>query len=716
MNRIQQRVIGSSLGEASLAEAQIVSLAGHRRASARRALPGCIVLVMALLVGTPVSVSMATDGYGDPGLETLLSRTNLVLRAFVQEHQMRMFCTNDGRSWMFKAAWEHSRAAAQEFRYASARLEAGKPPKRMPGAASHWREAKVLSRAEAEGCLRGVASRLVPAEPGRGIYCQYALGDEVLYRDAAGQVKLVAGGDRPAEVVIERRYSRQELASAGASALEADLRAAYPGQTAFVLSIGSSNQMRLAFLDLAERQVVVLYLPHKSDDPARTAHLGLRLSNLASFLLIDNAWTFLKNPVSSSGRTVNQFLQWPLTVLSPRLRASSSTIPPLTNAPGMDLAAWEQWLDRHTHTPRERGSLRLLIDGDHFFPVLERRVMEAQSGVSLQVCILDRDDVAVDVADWLKQRSTNIEVRVVYDRLMSRGGGAAPPSTPMREGFVPPRSIGAYLRRDSNVHVRPQPNPGFTADHSKVFLVDGRYAYVGGMNVGREYRYEWHDLMAEVQGPVVASFQRQFEKKWAQVGIWGDCGLATESLCGKEPGADTAPKAELIGLRRLYTKSFNRQIRRADLAAIDRASSYIFAENPYFFSNDLLNALVRARLRGVDVRVVMPSENDVAAGHRSNLVTANYLIEHGVRVYLYPGMTHVKALLVDGWACFGSANFDAMSLRLNREANLATSDPGFAASFRRELFEADFARSREVREPLPVGFSDYLADALLSPF
>jgi len=121
-------------------------------------------------------------------------------------------------------------------------------------------------------------------------------------------------------------------------------------------------------------------------------------------------------------------------------------------------------------------------------------------------------------------------------------------------------------------------------------------------------------------------------------------------------------------------------------------------------------------LRGVDVRVVMPSENDLAAGHKSNLVTANYLLAHGVRVYLYPGMTHVKALLVDGWACFGSANFDAMSLRLNREANLATSDAGFAGKFRKEVFEADFARSHEVKEALPVGWGDYLADTLLAPF
>jgi phosphatidylserine/phosphatidylglycerophosphate/cardiolipin synthase-like enzyme len=130
----------------------------------------------------------------------------------------------------------------------------------------------------------------------------------------------------------------------------------------------------------------------------------------------------------------------------------------------------------------------------------------------------------------------------------------------------------------------------------------------------------------------------------------------------------------------------------------------------------MILALARARLRGVDVRVIMPGDNDFASGHSSNLITSNFLRQHGVRVYFYPGMSHVKALLVDGWACFGSANFDALSLRLNREGNLATSDAGFAARFRREVFETDFAKSRELKEDITVDWSDHLSDALLNPF
>jgi len=152
------------------------------------------------------------------------------------------------------------------------------------------------------------------------------------------------------------------------------------------------------------------------------------------------------------------------------------------------------------------------------------------------------------------------------------------------------------------------------------------------------------------------------------------------------------------------------------LEAIKRARSYVFLENAYLFSNDLIVALVRARLRGVDVRVILPGENNFGPGQASNITVANYLRRHGVRVYFYPGMSHVKALQVDGWTCFGSANSDALSLRLNREANLATSDPGFAARFQQAVFDADFARSHELKEYIETGWGDHLTDALLNLF
>ncbi len=671
-------------------------------------------LALALVALTALA-SAAGSVPADRPLGSLQYWSNAVARAFVEDGHIRLYFTNAGQCMMFKASWEKSRVKAQEFSFTSTTLKAQKSPLPMPASKSRWHEVPLLASAESERILRAGAMRVVPAEPGHGLYGRYAFGDAVLYRETTGEVKLVPAQDKPAEIQIDRRYSRQELASLAVETIEADLRSAYPDATVFVLTLGHDRSYRMVVLDLSQRQAVVFYSPAAANDSG-SFRLGGNLSTVASFIVVDNGWAFLKNPVSSSFRTLNQGLQWTKLLLRRHLRVRSSNPPPLTHAPGMDLVDWEKWLDRNTGTRRERGSVRLLIDGDRFYQVLERRITEARSNINFHVCIFDSDDVAVGIADRLKQRSTNVEVKVVYDRMITRGAAASPPATPMREGFVQPRSISSYLRSGSRIQVRPQPNPGLTMDHTKVLLIDGRYAYIGGMNLGREYRYEWHDLMAEVQGPVVASLQKQFDRKWAQLGIWGDCGLAAKCLSHNEPAPKAGPGPGQIEVRRLYTRTFERQIYRAELEAIRRASNHVFVENTYIFNNETIIALARARLRGVDVRVVMPAESDVGPGNKADMVTANYLLSCGVRVYFYPGVTHVKAMQADDWTCFGSANFDAMSLRLNREADLASSDAGFADQFRKELFEADFARSRELKEPVSASFDDHLADAVLALF
>jgi phosphatidylserine/phosphatidylglycerophosphate/cardiolipin synthase-like enzyme len=73
----------------------------------------------------------------------------------------------------------------------------------------------------------------------------------------------------------------------------------------------------------------------------------------------------------------------------------------------------------------------------------------------------------------------------------------------------------------------------------------------------------------------------------------------------------------------------------------------------------------------------------------------------------------VKALLVDGWSCVGSGNLNHLSLRVNQEQNIATSDPRVAERLKQDLFEADFARSYEMNGPLSVDWVDVLADFVL---
>ena len=139
------------------------------------------------------------------------------------------------------------------------------------------------------------------------------------------------------------------------------------------------------------------------------------------------------------------------------------------------------------------------------------------------------------------------------------------------------------------------------------------------------------------------------------------------------------------------------------------ARQRIWVQHAYVADDAVVSELIRARRRGVDVRVILPSRGDSGFMDGANLVAANAFVRNGIRVYAYPGMTHVKAALYDGWACVGSANFDKLSLRVNQETNVATSDPRFVGRLERELFERDFARSAEVKEPRSLGWSAYFA-------
>jgi cardiolipin synthase A/B len=647
-------------------------------------------------------------------LQTVLRSSNFVARAFTKGDRVRLYFTNATGNLMFKADWDRSRLPVHGFTYHPTVLKFDRSPPPLPRPQEKWREIKVLASGEWDRFARVALEKLAPAQTNHAVYFQYALGETLLVRTASGEIKTGPVTALPAGMTVERRLNRDEVATTLAATVEANLLATYPNESAFLLVPPANSQRgHVVLLDLTERRVIMLYGP-PGDDADNGVRLGTRLSALTSFAIVDNGYALLKNPVSTAARLFNFGTQWPASLLYPRLSVRKPRVPPLTNAPAMDLAAWERWLDDHSGTKRELGTLRLLVNGEKFFPLFESRIAEASANIDVHVCIFDNDDVGTHIADLLRQRSTNVQVRVIFDHNSTRASGRSTPGTPMPPGFVPPKSIRSCLQTGAPVEVRPFLNPFLSSDHSKVYLIDQRYAYLGGMNLGREYRYEWHDMMAEIEGPIVASIQREFDKNWAHAGPFGDLAFAERALSPKHPGPTN--RANFIEIRRVYSKTARHQIRRAELAAIKRAQNHVFLQNPYLYDNSVITALAQARSRGVDVRVVLPTANDFSGGKRSNLVTANYLLRHGVRVYFYPGMTHVKALLADGWACFGSANFNTLSLRLNQESNLATSDPGFAAQLRRDLFETDFGKSFELKEAISVGWSDHLADSILNQF
>jgi cardiolipin synthase len=610
---------------------------------------------------------------------------------------------------VFAGAWKKLRVPTKGFAVNSVRLKLVEDGQSLN--AKSWRSAVVLAGKAWSEMLLDSLDQLAPLEPGQGIYYQSYLADGVIFRDKRGTPVFRPLNQTPSEITIQRRLSIDETIEVLANVLGASLSQQHPGKKLFVvLSPSSRDLVQGLLLDLEKKQTVWLSPAALYDRSDRGFDLLLTARGLSALTLESHGLALLKNPVSSAARLMDFGVQtaWRfLRVPRPQIPREA---PDAGSTPGMDLEEWEKWLDRYTGTVQQNGDLRLLIDGNRFFPELQEAICTATNSIKMDVYIFDTDDVAVHVADQLKARAGSVKTQVIIDRMGSLASGASPPGTPLPETFQQPISILKHLRSDSAVEVRPYLNPWMSTDHTKIYIVDGARAWLGGMNLGREYRYEWHDMMVEVRGGFVQSLEKDFSRAWAHESWLGDAAYLGALL---KPDAEPAAAGGAMKLRLLPTKTGWKPFSAAVFGALRNAKNHVYIENPYLFDKRVTAALVHARRRGVDVRVILPRVNDFKAGARSNLVTANYLLQHGVRVYFYPGMTHAKALLVDGWACVGSANLNHLSLRLCREHNIATSDKTFVDQLRAELFETDFAKSYEMTSPIRVGWADFLTDLAL---
>ncbi len=682
----------------------------------------CALSAIAVLSGQAAAVSGKQRSLQE--WVSLTSPTNPPPRVFVRGDNVRFYFHGSGGVEGFKADWKRLRVPARDYRVNSALLHFDQRLPRVPGLNSQWREAQVIAGEDWRRLSTNLLDGLTPATPGHAVFFQAFLADGLLYRDATGVPRLASDRNAPPGLVTDHRYSIDETLEILASRIETELARSHPGETLFlILSPGMRRFTQPLLVDRQRRQCV-WFAPAALYDLAEGQPSVAATAQSAKALLLESHLVALvKNPLSSAARLADLGVQTAVRLLRQPLPRSQPKLPLPAQAPGMDLVEWEKWLDRYTGTRQKAGTLSMLIDGDRFFTRLQESLSQATNHIHFNLYIFDQDDVAVAIADKLKARAEEIPVQLILDRMGSLGAGTKSPDTPLPENFLPPNSIVDYLD-GSKVRVRSFLNPWFSSDHSKVFLVDGKQAWLGGMNLGREYRFEWHDLMVELQGPVVDDLEEEFRHMWAHASPLGDLAYAASFVSGRPGPRDAAaslppPPENSEGwtqVRLLPTKTGWKPFSTAVLGSLRKARNYIYVQHPYLFDKHVLIQLVQARRRGVDVRVILPRVNDFKAGGRSNLVTANYLLSQGVRVYFYPGMTHAKALLVDDWACLGSANLNHLSMRLCQEQNVATSDPDFTARLKQDLFETDFTRSYELTEPLVVDWVDFLSDLVLQGF
>lgn len=477
-----------------------------------------------------------------------------------------------------------------------------------------------------------------------------------------------------------------------------------------VFSTGDTGAYSLPFV-YYDRElplgIFVRYSPKPRE--GRVASKSTQFAQSTGHVAQSHLGGLLTRPVSSVYRLLFVAKDAAVETVRPTWLATleSKPVPELNDGPGMDLGEWEDQLDTITGRSATRGTIEYLVDGEEFFVRFIDAITTAKESVDIRTYIFDNDDFAEKIGILLRRRSDEgIDVRILLDGLGTIvATGADDESLP--EDYEAPESVRAFLEEDSGIDVRQSKNPWLVAgDHVKTTIIDKQVAYAGGMNIGREYRYVWHDLMMELRGPVVDELGNEFNKAWAHAGILGDAGYVLQRL-QRNPDS-----AEDIGypLRVLHTRAGDSEIFNAQRAAIRNAQNYIYIQNAYLTDDAMLYELAKARRRGVDVRVLLPLVGNHGPINKSNALAANAMLEHGIRVFVYPGMSHVKAAVFDGWACLGSANWDKLSFRTNKELNIATSRAEYVDELLRRVFDPDFEKSVELTEPFPERWSDHLVE------
>ncbi len=209
-------------------------------------------------------------------------------------------------------------------------------------------------------------------------------------------------------------------------------------------------------------------------------------------------------------------------------------------------------------------------------------------------------------------------------------------------------------------------------DHRKLLIVDGEIGFVGGYNVGSAYATQWRDTHLRVTGPSAWDLENAFADFWNEHCAEGQARLPEVGSKNWEPSLRVhrnVPSQLIYPIRGIY------------LEAIDRARERISITQPYFIPDrELIQALVTAARRGVDVRVLVPASSNHVVCDWLSRGLYDRLLDGGVGLWLYrDAMVHAKTMTIDGrWSTVGTANIDRLSLTGNYEVNVEIFDRGLA--------------------------------------
>jgi cardiolipin synthase A/B len=362
----------------------------------------------------------------------------------------------------------------------------------------------------------------------------------------------------------------------------------------------------------------------------------------------------------------------------------------------------------------------LLQDGPVAFQHMFDAIRNARTTINMETYIIEDDEVGKRFVDVLiEKRAQGVQVNFIYDSVGSINTSKAFFQRLTDSGvrvleFNPINPLTAKSGWDVNQR-----------DHRKLLIVDGKTAFLGGINISSVYSggsfsrksrqrpsggLPWRDTQIQVEGPVVGEFQKLFLATWEK--------QKGTPLAAREysPQLDNKGREVVRAIASTSDEPYS-LIYVTLLSAINSAETSIHLTNAYFAPDaQLLAALKDAVGRGVDVRMILPSKTDSWLVFNTGRSYYSELLGAGVKIYeRRDALLHAKTALIDGvWSTIGSTNLDWRSFLYNDEVNAVILGPEFGAQMQ-AMFDTDLASSnlitleawqhRSIGERIKEGFA-----------
>ncbi len=334
------------------------------------------------------------------------------------------------------------------------------------------------------------------------------------------------------------------------------------------------------------------------------------------------------------------------------------------------------------------NSLALLISGQEKFDDMFEAIRQAKSSIHMDYFNFRNDSIAHLLFDLLAQKAKEgVEVRTVFD-----GWGNDSNNKPLKKSHLEAiRATGVQIYEFDPMRF-PWINHGFSRDHRKIVVIDGKIAYTGGMNVadyyikGTEQVGEWRDMHCRIEGEEVNTLQRIFLRHWYRVTgedlsheakyyrLSAHAGGYFHDL---KPDTTASVGHKTIGIVNREPKVSPKIMRQFYNNAINDAKDSIKIINPYFsLTHSVRKSLRNALKRGVKVEIMISAKSDIPVTPDVVLQNSHMLMKRGGHIWIYqPGFHHSKIMMVDGKFCtIGSANLNSRGTRFDFEENAVILD------------------------------------------